>query len=326
MEFPGTGVDFRRALAAALLAGLVVAVVFVAFNWVRILLTAGPPDDPELVLVRGVFGAVLSLAWHGPFLLAVVWVVSDTHWKSVTAGAVLVFALVLPLAGGRGVEVPFDPASTELLVSVARVVNFLAVATAVWIAYNGGFERLTEPFEGVSHPLFALVADTPLGTDLDLQRGLLAVVLAGLVGAGGLVLVDGLHDLLLAATAGRTTRILFAQPGIPLERLPVEFLAEASFLLAVLLVVGARTPVRGLSKGIVVVFGVQTPLHLVPALLAPARPVDLWAPQGPVLAPAGDALVLLGIAVAVWLAFRGGIETLRDRLPRRIMGRDVQSS
>lgn len=321
MEFPGTGVNFRRALAAALLAGLVVAVVFVAFNWVRILLSPGLPDDPELVLGRTVFVALLSLAVYAPFLLAVVWVVSDTHWKSVTTGAVLVFAFALFLPGGRRVEVPFDPSSTELLVSMARVVSFLAVATAVWIAYNGGYERLTEPFDGVSHPLFANVADTPLGADLDLQRGFLAVVLAGLVGAGGLVLVDSLHDLLLAATAGGTTRILFAQPGIPLEQLPIEFVAEASFLLAVLFVVGAGTTLRGLAKGIAVVFAVQTPLGLVPALLAPTWTVDLWAPQGPVLAPASDALVLLGIAVAVWLAFRGGIEALRDRMPLRTMVR-----
>lgn len=325
MKFPGTGVDIRRALAAALVAGLVVSVVFVAFNWGRFLLATGPPDDPGLILGRIVSGTVLSLAVYAPFLLAVVAVVgADSHWKAVVAGAALVFALGLPLAGGSRVTWPFDPTPAVIAVSVAHVVSFLAVATAVWIGYHGGFERLAKPFEGVSHPLFAFVADALRGAELDLHRKLLAALLAGLVGAGGLVLVAVLQDVLLAATAGPGTRIGFTQAGIPLERLPVELVAETSFLLAVLFVVGARRPLRGLTKGIAVVFAVQTPLQLAPALLAPSRTVDPWAPEGPLLAPAGDALVLLGIAVAVWLAFHGGIETLRTRPPLRITGPELR--
>jgi hypothetical protein len=60
-----------------------------------------------------------------------------------------------------------------------------------------------------------------------------------------------------------------------------------------------------------VVFGVQSTVKLLPALVPPFDPVYLFGASGPVFAPLRDAAVLAGVAVGAWLAFHGGSETLR---------------
>ncbi|MFC6726359.1 hypothetical protein ACFQE1_18725, partial [Halobium palmae] len=164
-----------------------------------------------------------------------------------------------------------------------------------------------------------------IGSALPVPRRPVVAGLAALVGAGGRVVLDRIGDLLrtLARSGSSgTLSVSFSGPqvwsvGIPPARLPVEWLFEASFLLAVLFVTGPRIEPRDLLKGVVVIFGVQSTVTLLPALVPPSRPVDLWAVSGPVLTPFGDLTLFFALAVAVWLAFHGGLETLQRLPPSR---------
>lgn len=165
----------------------------------------------------------------------------------------------------------------------------------------------------------ANVADVHIGPDLTLKRGLVAAGLAAIIGAVGLVLAGGIGDILRAVArsgSGGSAIIVGTQGqawnvGVPLARLPSEWLFQASFLLGVLFVTGPQLRPRDLVKGIVVVFGVQSTVQLMPALIPPFRPVDLWSVSGPVLTPLGDAVLLFGIAVAVWLTFYDGLDGIQ---------------
>lgn len=320
MPVPESEPGSRRLLGAATLAAALTAVGFVALNWSRMPSTDGyPAGDIVLGVVSG--GALTTVAYV-PFLLAVLIVVAGPSRRAVAGGAVLVYVFDLLLIVGQTFLTPVGIGFTVLAVPLVRVVALLAVATAVWLAYHGGYERLVSATGNADqHPLFAIVADEQIGPALSLQRGLVVAGLAAIVGAGGLVLVGGIENLLRAVvrleTAGSTT-IVFRQGqttsvGIPLARLSAQWLVEASFLLAVLFVTGPRLGARDLLKGVAVVFGVQSTLALLPALVPPFRPVYLLAASGPVLAPLDDVILLFGIAAAVWLAFHGGLETLQHQ-------------
>jgi hypothetical protein len=196
-------------------------------------------------------------------------------------------------------------------------VAVLAVATAAWLAHHGGYERLVAAVGEVpQHPLFAAVADERIGPGLTVQRGLVVAVLAGAVGAGGLVSAGWAADLLgaVARATGGSGAPFFAgrwQMGIPPTRLPVEWLFEASFLLAVVLVTGPRLRARAVAAGVAVVVAVQSTVALLPMLVPPSEPVFLLAPSGPVLTPLGDVVVLLGIAVGVRVGLHDGGGRLR---------------
>lgn len=322
MPVPESDSGRRRLFGAAILAGVLIAVGFVTVSWSRLLLTGRYSAEAGEIVLGVVSGGVLATAAFVPFLLAVLVVVAGPSLRAVVGGAVLVYAFDLLLTVGRAIltDLPGGIELTVLAVPLVRVVTFLAVATAVWLAYHGGYERLVSAAGNADHhPLFAIVADEQIGPALSLQRGLVVAGLAAIVSAGGLVLVGGIGDFLRAVarseTAGSTT-IVFHQGqtlsvGISLAQLPAQWLFEASFLLAVLFVTGPWLGVRDLLKGITVVFGVQSTVTLLPVLVPPFRPVELWDTSSPVLTPLGDAILLVGIAIAVWLAFHGGLETLQ---------------
>lgn len=326
MSVPESDPDSRRLLGAAILAGVLIAVGFVTVSWSRLLLTGRFSAEAGEIVLGVVSGGVLATAAFVPFLLAVLVVVADPSLRAVTGGAVLVYVCDLLVTVGR----PFLTGSpggielTVLAVPLVRVVIFLAVATAVWLAYHGGYERLVSAAGNADqHPLLAIVADERIGPSLSLQRGLVVAGLAAIVGAGGLVLVGEIGAFLRAVARSETagsTAVMFHQGqtvrvGISLAQLPTQWLFEASFLLAVLFVTGPRLGLPDLCKGIAVVFGVQSTVTLLPALLPPFRPVELWTASGPVLTPLGDVVLLCSVAVAVWLAFHGGLETLQHHIP-----------
>jgi hypothetical protein len=239
-----------------------------------------------------------------------------------------VYVIDLLLLVGRAVlsRVPEQLELVVLAVPLSRVAIFLAIAVAAWLAYHGGYERLSVAAGNTDqHPLFAIVADKRIGPTLSLQRCLVVAGLAGLVGAGELVLAGRIGDLFRTIAQLRTTGqiTIVASQGaawnveIPLSQFPEQWLFEASFLLAVLFVTSSRLSARDLLKGLAVVFGVQSTVKLVPAFLPPSRPRELWASSGPVLTPLGDAFLLFGIAVATPLAFHDNSGPVRRLTPSR---------
>ncbi|QZP36899.1 hypothetical protein [Halobaculum magnesiiphilum] len=309
--------DARSALPAALGSAALVAFAFVAFGWLRLSSRSGTPaGDPVAILGALLIQAAVATVTFAPFLLAVVGVVARPTPRVVAGGAALVYGVDLLVTVGTTLATGF-PGSVGplvLVVPLSTVVSLLAIAVAVWLAYHGGYERLAAAAEGADrHPLFANLPKKSLGPGLSVKRGLVAAGLAALVGAGGLVAANGLGDLLRAATragAGGSVSVTVTgawarNVGIPPSQFPVEWLSEASFLLAVLFVAGPRVAARDLGKGIAVIVGVQSATVLVPAFVASARPLDLWAPSGPLLAPLGDVFLFVGIAVAVRLALHG---------------------
>jgi hypothetical protein len=310
----------RRLLGASALAGASIGVASVAYTWSRLFLNHRSLDRAGAILPGVLAGWISATVVSVPFLLAVLVVVAGPTRRSVAGGAVLVYAFDLLVTVGwtslRGFPGGIELA--VLAVPLARVVSLLAVATAVWLAYHGGYDRLVSAAGNATrHPLFAVVADSRLGPALPLRRGLVAAGIAAIVGAAGLVVVGGIADLLGALARVGTAESSIAvfsrdwvrDVGIPAARLPVEWLFEASFLLAVLFVTGPRLRLRDLLKGLAVVFGVQSTVHLLPMLLPPFDPVYLLGSPGPVLTPLGDAILLSGVAAAVRLGFHGDRST-----------------
>ncbi|MFC6726355.1 hypothetical protein ACFQE1_18705, partial [Halobium palmae] len=146
----------RRLLGAALLAGVSIAVVFVAFSWSRLFLTNGSFDGAAGVVLGVLIEGTVATAWFVPFLLAVLIVLATPSRRTVAIGAALVYGVGLLSIVGRtllgGVPVGIEP--VVLAVPLASVANFLAVATAVWLAYHGGYERLAAAVGSLDrHPL-----------------------------------------------------------------------------------------------------------------------------------------------------------------------------
>ena len=323
MTVPDADPGVRQLLGAGLLAGVLVGMAAIPVSWGRLFLTNRVAAGVGEVVLGIVTGAALTTAALVPFLLAVPIVVAGPSRRAVAGGAVLVYGLdILSTVGLAFLDgFPAGVELTVLAVPLPEVARFLAVAAAVWLAYHGGYERLVAAAGNPDqHPLFAIVADRRIGPALPLQRALVAAALAALVGAGGLVVAGGVADLLRTVTrpglSGAApivfSRVELWNVGIPPARLPVQLLFEASFLLAVLFVTGPRVGLEGLAKGVAAVFGVQSTVLLLPALVPPFRPVFIWDSPGPILTPLGDALLFLGVAVAVWLAVHDGLGTLTN--------------
>ncbi|MXR43339.1 hypothetical protein GRX01_18630 [Halobaculum sp. WSA2] len=308
----------RRALGAALGSGSLVALALVAFGWLRLSLTGRALPGPVGIVAAVAIETVVAAATFAPFLLAVVCVVARPSPRVVAGGAALVYGvgLVTTLGGALVSGFPGSIGPVVLAVPLPTVASLLAIAVAVWIARHGGYDRLAAAAEGADqHPLFANVTGHSLGPGLSVQRGLVAAGAGAIVGAGGLVAASGIGDLLRAAArsgAGGSISVTVSgvwvrNVGIPASQFPVEWLFEASFLLAVAFVTGSRVRPRDLAKGIAVIVGVQSTTEALPALLRSARPFDLWDPTGPLLTPVGDVFLVVGVAAAVRLALhRGG--------------------
>lgn len=324
MSAPESVPDYRGLVGASLLSGSGCALAVVVVGWARLLSTGRYPTAAGDVAFSVLYGGVLATVLFAPFLLAVLVVVADPSLRTVAGGAVLVYAVDLAVTVWQSglVRFPTDVRLVVLAVPLPRVGTLLAVATAVWLAYHGGYDRLAAATgEADQHPLFASVADRSLAPALSLKRGLLAVGLGGLVSAGGLVAAGWLSDALRALgrpESGDVTRVVvrpapFVDVGVSLGQLPVEWLVAASFLLAVLCVTGPRLEPRDLLKGVAVVIAVQVPLAVLSASGLAGRGGPLAAVQGASPAPVEDAILLAGIAVAVWLAYEDGLETLEHR-------------
>ena len=315
MSVPDTSLDSQRLLRAVLPASLVFGVASTTLA----LLRAVPSGDPTELLgvspLPVVVGVGLATVTAVPLLVALLLVITAPSRRVAVTGAGLVYAVDLVSVVGSRLLTPRGPdlGLAVLALPLARPVTVLAVATAVWLAYHGGYERLAElTGEAVRHPLFAQIDDTHLGPGLTLRRGLVAVGVAGLVGAGGLVATGGLYDLLVAVgrlgTVGSGTVAFPArnpgEVGVPLARLPARWLVEASVLLAVLFVAGPRRSTRDLLKGLGLLVGVQSAVILVPAFLPPVDPVFLLGARGPLATALPDAILLVGLAVGVRLLGR----------------------
>jgi hypothetical protein len=305
----------RSLLRAVLPASLLVATGSTVLALRRALPTRDPAELLGVAPLPVVVGVGLATVTAVPFLLALLLAVTTPSRRVAAAGAGLVYAVDFVAAVGSrllGPEGP-GPGLGVLALPLPRAITVLAVATAAWLAYHGGDERLAEWTEDAGrHPLFARLAGTHLGPGLTLRRGLVAAGVAGLVGAGGLVATGGLYDLLVAVgrlgTAGSGTVAFPARPpgevGIPLARLPARWLGEASVLLAVLFVAGPRCATRDLLKGLGLLVGVQSAVILVPAFLPPVDSVYLLGARGPLAAALPDAILLVGLAVGVRLLGR----------------------
>jgi len=310
----------RRFVGAALLGGMLIALAFVAISWTQLLVDGRVPTGTDRVALGIAGGWVMAALSQVPFLLAVLLVVATATPRTVAVGAFVVYVVNLLRTLVNALAVPAPLELTVFAVPLSSVVNFLGVATAVWFAFHGGYERLAAAVGDVDqHPLWANFAERRLGPGLSLQRGLVVAGLASFVAAAGFVLANAVGKFFRAvanADSARGTTVEFSRGGvwnvgIPLAEFPTEWLFTASFLLAVLLVTGSRTAPRDVLKGLAVIYGVQSGVKLLPALVPPFQPVDLWSPSGVVMGPTADAMLFLGIAVAVWLAFHGGLERVR---------------
>ncbi len=296
----------RRLLVAAALAALAVTAAYsVVYTGVASLGPSEfvvPGDGGAVGVALTVLGTwVTGVLWYVPYLVVVLRFVTEPSEETALSGAIIVYAAGLLFAWLPPQVLGTGATLATAVVPLGDVAAYLAVVTAVWLAYHGGAERVGE---GVDHPIAAIGADARLTPGLPLQRGLFAATAAAVLGTGGQVLTGVLHEQARsAATAG--FGVSFATGvGIPPERVPVELAFEAAFLLGVLLVTGPRLERRTVLKATGVVVGVQTTAALLSALFVDA---ELWA-GGLLLRPVAGAGTLLAIAAAVWLAFHDGLE------------------
>lgn len=313
-----------RLVGAAVLSGVFCAVAVLAIGWGRLLSTGRYPTAAGDVVLSVVFAGTLATVLFVPFLLAVLLVVSGPSLRTVAGGVALVYVVDLLVTVGQSPRVgPVSAVELAVLaVPLPRVTTFLAVATGVWLAYHGGYERLAEATgDADQHPLLAHVPDRSIGPSLSLQRGLVVAGISGFLAAGGLVVARWVSDVL--RTIGRTdsaevTRVVIrpsplVDVGISPDQLPIQWLVAASFVLAVLFVTGPRLRARDLLKGVAVVLGVQAPLAVLSAAEPSSSASSLLVGTEAAPTPLEDVVLLTGIAVAVWLAYHGGFELLEHR-------------
>jgi hypothetical protein len=313
----------RRLLVAAVVAGLLAsAVQQTAIAGIASFAPAVRSGVLRAVEVGGVTAVVVVLVtllssalWFAPYLLVVLVTVADPSRETVAGGVAVLYVLGLlqilafTLASPGG----FTPA--VLAVPLATVAPYLGVATAVWVAHHGGYEQLADALKDApEHPLFAVVAEESLGSDLPLGRGLVAAGLGSFVVVGGLVVAGWLQELLTtparSAFPGTSVRFTATSVGLELDAVPETWLFEATFLLAVLLVTGPRVGPRDVLKGVALVVGVRLTVAVVPAVVPPFESVALWESGGPMLGALASVVLVVGIAVGAWLAFRDGVERL----------------
>lgn len=312
-------VNARRLLVAAALAGLLASATqqacFAGLSSFTPSVAYGPAEFEGVAVtaLAAIGELLLSAVGFVPYLAVVLATVAAPTRDTVAAGVAVLYGagLLRALLFGRAVGVAFTPAT--LAVALDSVVPYLGVATAVWVAYGGGYERFTDAVADVpEHPLFAVLADQRVGPDLSLERGVVAAGLGALVATVGLVFNARFHDLLRDASTGvldPTATFATVSVGLEPDGAPEFLLFEAAFLLGVVFVAGPRVGPRALVKALALVAGVRSTAALVLAVV-PSFEATLWGPSGPILGVLGDVTVLVGIGVGVWLAFEGGLERL----------------
>lgn len=324
MTLQSSDVPFRRLVGGAVLAGVLCAVAVTAVGWSRLLATGRYPRVTGDVVLSVVYAGALATVLFVPFLLAVLPVVADPSLRTVAGGAGLVYVVDLLVTVGQTPRVgPLSDVELAVLaVPLPRVATLVAIATGVWLAHHGGYERLAAAAgDADQHPLLAHVPDRPIGPSLSLQRGLVVAGIAGFLGAGGLVVTRWVSEVL--QSIGRTgstevTRIVIrpsplVDVGVSLGQLPIQWPIAATFVLAVLFVTGPRLRASDLLKGVAVVLVVQAPLALLSTTGPSVSALDLLAGTEAAPTPLADVILLTGIAVAVWLTYHGGLETIEHR-------------
>lgn len=303
----------RQLVVPALFSGLVAALLSTALlvSLVQFSPTWVGADGPLLVQVVVHLGTVASnLVWYVPYLLVILVTIVYPTQRTVTACAGGLYGLKVLVTWIPQMALDGGATLALFVVPFADVAEYLGVALVLWLAYHGGYERVTASIGDVpEHPLAVFIDGKHLGDDLPLQRGIGAVALAAIVAATGLVATDLLHGLLReTSTTGQMQFITTA--GVPPEQFPLEVLFQASFLLALLLVTGSRMTPRRVLAGVGLILGVQWAVALPVARATEILPANIWAGDGPMLgpmlAPVVDVIVFVAIAVAVWLAFHRG--------------------
>ena len=299
----------RQLVAPALFSGLVAALLSTALlvSLAQFSPTSVGADGPLLVQVAVHLGTVAwNLVWYVPYLLVILVTIVYPTQQTVTACAGGLYGLGVLVTWIPWIALDSGATLALFVVPFADVAEYLGVALVLWLAYYGGYERVTDSIGDVpEHPLAVFVDGKHLGDDLPLQRGIGAVALAAIVAATGLVATNLLHGL-LRETSTTSQMQFITTAGVPPEQFPLEVLFQASFLLALLLVTGSRITPRRVLAGVGLILGVQWPVALPVARTTELLPADIWAGDGPMLAPVVDVIVFVAIAVAVWLAFHRG--------------------
>lgn len=321
LEYGSNRQLFLAALFAAVFASGILGAVFTAVTILDPTSSFSSVGGPVSTFLFQFFGTLVSnVVWYLPYLLVVLVTVVEPTRRTVTGGAVILYSVDFLFTWASRQALAAETTLATFAGPLTTVVQYLAIATVVWVGYHGGYERLREALgDAQQHPLFAtIVDDRQLARGVSVERALLTVVPAALVGALGLLFTGAvqtrLYDLATSGPSGPSITINFGgttAAGVRIEQLPVEFALQASFLLAVLLVTGPRFARSDVLKGIAVIVGVESTVALLPTLLPPFRTVDLWAPHGPVMAPLAAVIPFLAITAAVWLAVHDGTETLR---------------
>lgn len=321
LEYGSNRQVFVAALLAAVFASAILGAVFTAVSALNPANSSAPVGGPVATVLFQFVGTLASnVVWYLPYLLVVLLTVVEPTRRIVVGGAVILYSVDLLFTWAARQAFAAETSLATFAGSLTIVFEYLAIATVVWVGYHGGYERLREALgDAQQHPLFAaIVDDRQLGRGVSIELALLAVVPAALVGALGLLFTGAvqrrLYDLATSGPNGPAVTINFGAStaaGVSTGQLPVEFALQASFLLAVLLVTGPQLARSDVLKGIAVIVGVESTVALLPTLLPPFRTVDLWAPDGPVMAPLAAVVPFLAIAAAVWLAFHDGREILR---------------
>jgi hypothetical protein len=226
--------------------------------------------------------------------------VADATRRTAVVGAGLVYAVGLAVGGlpylAAGASVPL----ARLTIPLESVAAYLAVATVVWLAHHGGYERLTEAV-GRRRRITASRDTDPLGFGVSLRHGAVAAGIAAVVGLVGLAATGQLHTAVLTTGTGVYGGFVTAG-GVPPAQLPGEFVSRVAFLLAVLLVTGTRVTAGRLAGGVALVVVVQWAVAYLRVIRGMVPVTSVWAPQGPVFAPVADVVTLLAIAATVRLA------------------------
>lgn len=189
MVVPGAAISKRTVIGTSVAGSLLQAILFGVHAWIRNVARGTPPRFGVDTLLGAATGVASTAVAVAPFLVAVLLVSIDAAPRRVATGSALVYGWNLLVTAAivslGATSVRFG--LPVLAVPLSRVVAFLAIATVVWTAYHGGFERLAAATGGADHhPLFALAADEPIGPGLSVQRGLAAAGAGALVGSLGL--------------------------------------------------------------------------------------------------------------------------------------------
>lgn len=290
-----------RLLVAGLGVGVVATTLSAFVNAAGVVLTPGLSVGTEAGLAALVGAWVPTLCRNVAYLIAVGAVVASATRRTVAVGAGLVYTVDLGVGAlpylVAGTAVPL----ARLPIPLERVAAYLGVATVVWLAHHGGYERLTDAVGRRCRIATARATADPIGLGVSLRHGAVAVGLATLVGLGGVTVTEQLSTAV--GTTGLGVYGTFSMAGgVSPAQLPGTVFARAAFLLGVVLVTRPRLRPRPLGGAVALVAGVEWAVAYLRIVRGVVPVVHVWAPQGPVVAPVAPVVTLGAIAATVRLA------------------------